>query len=41
LKKWVDDVRIPADYLRLLGKDRLRELALKLHLFSEPVDYGY
>ena len=41
LKKWVDDVRIPADYLRLLGKDRLRELALKQHLFSEPVDYGY
>ena len=41
LKKWVDDVRIPADYLRLLGKNRLRELALKQHLFSEPVDYGY
>ena len=41
LKEWVDDVRIPADYLRLLGEDRLRELALKQHLFSEPVDYGY
>ena len=41
LKKWVDDVRIPADYLRLLGEDRVRELALKQHLFSEPVDYGY
>jgi glutaconate CoA-transferase subunit A len=41
LRKWVDDIRIPADYLRLLGKDRLRELALKQHLFSEPVDYGY
>ncbi len=41
LKKWVDDIRIPADYRRLLGKDRLRELALKQHLFSEPVDYGY
>ena len=41
LKKWVDDVRVPADYLRLLGEDRLRELALKQHLFSEPVDYGY
>ena len=41
LKKWVDDVHIPADYLRLLGEDRLRELALKQHLFSEPVDYGY
>lgn len=41
LKKWVDDVRGSADYLRLLGEDRLRELALKQHLFSEPVDYGY
>jgi glutaconate CoA-transferase subunit A len=41
LKKWVDDIRIPADYQRLLGKDRLRELDLKQHLFSEPVDYGY
>ena len=41
LKKWVDDIRIPADYQRLLGKNRLRELALKQHLFSEPVDYGY
>jgi len=41
LKKWVDDIRIPADYQRLLGKDRLRKLALKQHLFSEPVDYGY
>jgi glutaconate CoA-transferase subunit A len=41
LKKWVDDVRVPTDYLRLVGEDRLRELALKQHLFSEPVDYGY
>ena len=41
LKKWVDDVRIPADYQGLIGKHRLRELALKQHLFSEPVDFGY
>jgi glutaconate CoA-transferase subunit A len=41
LKKWVDDIRIPADYQGLIGKDRLRELTLKKHLFSEPVDYGY
>jgi glutaconate CoA-transferase subunit A len=41
LKKWVDDIRVPADYLGLLGEGRLRELALKQHLFSEPVDYGY
>jgi glutaconate CoA-transferase subunit A len=41
LKKWVDDIRVPADYQGLIGKDRLRELTLKQHLFSEPVDYGY
>lgn len=41
LKKWVDDVRIIDEYQSLLGEDRLRELALKQHLFSEPVDYGY
>lgn len=41
LKKWVDDVRILDEYQSLLGEDRLRELALKQHLFSEPVDYGY
>jgi glutaconate CoA-transferase subunit A len=41
LKKWVDDVRILDEYLSLLGEDRLRELALKQHLFSEPVDYGF
>ena len=41
LKKWVDDVRILDEYQSLLGEDRLRELALKQHLFSEPADYGY
>ncbi|MEN8782470.1 MAG: CoA-transferase [Desulfobacterales bacterium] len=41
LKKWVDDVRIIDEYQSLLGEDRLRELALKQHLFSAPVDYGY
>lgn len=41
LKKWVDDVRILDEYQSLLGEDRLRELALKQHLFSEPVDYGF
>lgn len=41
LKSWVDDVPNSADYLRLLGEDRRRELALKRHLFSAPADYGY
>lgn len=41
LKSWVDEVRTPADYLRLLGEARMQELVLKEHLFSEPVDYGY
>jgi glutaconate CoA-transferase subunit A len=41
LKTWVDEVRNSDDYLRLLGQDRMRELALNEHLYSEPVDYGY
>ncbi|MFZ0614324.1 MAG: CoA-transferase [Desulfobacterales bacterium] len=41
LKRWVDEVRNSTDYLQLLGEDRRRELALKQHLFSAAVDYGY
>ena len=39
--KWVDAVQSSDDYLRLLGHARVADLALKNHLFSEPVDYGY
>ncbi len=41
LKTWVTDLQSTDDYRRLLGEDRRRELALKQHLFSAPVDYGY
>ena len=38
---WVDPVRGPEDYMRLLGPERMEALKLKQHLYSEPVDYGY
>jgi glutaconate CoA-transferase, subunit A len=41
LKDWVEEIHTSDDYLNRLGPDRIRELALKRHLFSEPVDYGY
>ena len=41
LKKWVLSIRIWKDYTKLLGDQRLAELAIKHHDYSEPVDYGY
>jgi len=41
LRLWVDNVKSSDDYLRLLGKERILKLELKIHMFSEPVDYGY
>jgi glutaconate CoA-transferase subunit A len=40
-KRWVDDVKNSADYLMLLGKERMTKLKLTEHFISEPVDYGY
>jgi glutaconate CoA-transferase subunit A len=40
-KQWVDPVRCPEDYMRLLGPERMEALKLKQHLYSDPVDYGY
>ena len=40
-ERWVDTPKSRDDYLRLLGAERLSELALRNHLFSAPVDYGY
>lgn len=40
-KYWVDPVRRPEDYMKLLGQERMEALKLKQHLYSEPVDYGY
>jgi glutaconate CoA-transferase subunit A len=40
-ERWVDTPKSRDDYLRLLGAERMSELALRNHLFSAPVDYGY
>jgi glutaconate CoA-transferase subunit A len=40
-KNWVDDVRSWQDYVNLVGKKRITDLAIKHHDISEPVDYGY
>ena len=39
--RWVDGVRNRDDYLALLGQERTTSLALKHHVLSEAVDYGY
>jgi glutaconate CoA-transferase subunit A len=38
---WVESVRIPEDYLHLLGHERIEALKLRHHLYSEPADFGY
>ena len=40
-KRWVLNVSSWKDYTKLLGGQRLAELAIKHHDYSEPVDYGY
>jgi glutaconate CoA-transferase subunit A len=39
--RWVDRIRSHHDYTGLLGHERMADLAIKNHVFSEPVDYGY
>jgi glutaconate CoA-transferase subunit A len=39
--RWVDSLRSGADYLKLLGGERLETLGLTNHVRSEPADYGY
>jgi len=39
--RWVDPVHSYQDYLDLLGEERVAGLALKHHVMSEPVDFGY
>ncbi len=41
LKRRVDKIRSHHDYLEYLGPERMARLALKNHVFSETVDYGY
>ena len=40
-KRWVDNIHSHHAYLDSLGHERMAGLALKSHVFSEPVDYGY
>ena len=40
-KRWVQNVHGWQDYLNLVGKNRMTDLAIKHHDISEPVDYGY
>jgi len=39
--RWVDNIRNSHDYLDLIGQERMAGLALKKHVFSQAVDYGY
>lgn len=38
---WIDAVPTRDAYLQRLGSKRMAALALKEHVYSEPVDYGY
>jgi glutaconate CoA-transferase subunit A len=40
-RRWVDAVNSSADYLKLLGTERVSKLGITHHLLSEQVDYGY
>jgi len=39
--RWVDNIQNQQAYLDLLGTERMAGLAIKNHVFSESVDYGY
>jgi glutaconate CoA-transferase subunit A len=39
--RWVDNIQNHRAYLDLLGPERMAGLAIKNHVFSETVDYGY
>jgi glutaconate CoA-transferase subunit A len=39
--RWVDNIQNHQAYLDLLGPKRMAALAIKNHVFSETVDYGY
>ncbi len=40
-RRWIDDSPSMSDYLALLGPERVADLAIKQHAYSEPVDFGY
>ncbi|MEE4605723.1 MAG: CoA-transferase [Desulfobacteraceae bacterium] len=39
--RWIDNIQNHQAYLDLLGPERMDALAIKNHVFSESVDYGY
>ena len=39
--RWVDNISGHHAYMDFIGHERMAELAIKHHVFSEPVDYGY
>lgn len=39
--EWVDGIHNRDDYLNRLGPEKVAGLALRQHVLSEPVDYGY
>ena len=39
--RWIDNIQNHQVYLDLLGPERMAALAIKNHVFSESVDYGY
>ena len=41
LEEWVLQLPARADYVKKLGKERLRGLGVKEHRYAAPVDYGY
>ena len=41
LRRWVDGIHGPEEYLHQLGPERTAQLELKHHVLSEPADYGY
>jgi glutaconate CoA-transferase subunit A len=40
-KRWINGIYQQQDYLAMLGSERVKALAIKSHVFTEAVDYGY
>lgn len=40
-RRWVDPIQTPEHYIDFIGKGHLQTLALKHHVLTEKVDYGY
>jgi glutaconate CoA-transferase subunit A len=40
-KHWVESINGSVDYISLLGRERMQELSIQNHDYSEMVDFGY